>query len=121
VVGIVAAYALFVQSVLIGILGAGLAAHAADGNAAPGYELCLSHTTDTAQAPADSPAEHSNCTAHCLLGVAGSLKAALVPPELSLGRIGVAVSAIRWETRDWQIPRGLHNPVARQRGPPLAA
>src|SRR5437763_1624042 len=96
VVGIVAVYALVVQSLLIGILGATVAARAAGGDALPGYELCLAHTADTANTP-DGPAEHSNCTEHCLLGVAGGQKAVLAPANVSLGRIGVTAGAVPWE------------------------
>jgi len=120
VVGIVAAYALVFQSLLIGILGATLAARAAGGDALPAYELCLSHDADTANAPGN-PAEHSNCTEHCLLCVAGGQKAVFAPANVSLGRIGVTASAVRWEAYDRRNPPGVHNPVARQRGPPLAA
>jgi hypothetical protein len=120
VVGIVAAYALVVQSLLIGILGATLAARAAGADALPGYELCLSHDAGTANSP-DNPAEHSNCTAHCLLCIAGGQKVVLAPANVPLGRIGVAVISIRWEAYDWRNPPAFCNPVARQRGPPLAA
>ena len=120
VVGIVAACALVVQSLLIGILGATLAARAAGSDVLPGYELCLSHDADTANAPGN-PAEHSNCTEHCLLCVAGGQKVLLAPASVSLGRIGIAAGAVRWEAYDWRNPPGVHNPVARQRGPPFAA
>lgn len=121
VIAIVAAYALIIQSLLIGILGASIAARAAGGDSLPGFELCLSHGADTANSPADAPERHSDCTAHCLLCVAGGLKVALAPASVSLGPVHGAAVAIRWEARDWQTLPAFHDPVARPRGPPLAA
>jgi hypothetical protein len=121
VVAIVAAYALVIQSLLAGILGTTVAARAATGEALPGYTLCLTHSEDSAPAPSDNPVEHSSCMAYCLACASGSAALMPTPTAAPFGPVEFAGHAILWAARDWRIPSPLPNPVARPRGPPLAA
>jgi hypothetical protein len=121
VVAIVAAYALVIQSLLVGILGTTVAARAATGEIVPGYALCLTHNEDTAPAPSDNPVEHSSCMAHCLAWVSGSAALMPAPAAAPSGPVDFAGYAILWAARDWLVPSPVSNPVARPRGPPLAA
>jgi len=117
----VAAYALIVESLLVGILGATVVARAASEGAPSGFELCLSHNEDTAPAPSDIPIEHSSCLAHCLASVAGGQTPMLTPAAVPLIQVDCAGSAISWVAHDWQIPSRDWSLVSRPRGPPLAA
>jgi hypothetical protein len=121
VVALVAAYALVIQSLLAGILGTTVAARAAIGEALPGYTLCLTHNEDGTPAPSDNPAEHSDCMAHCLACASGGAALMPAPAAAPSGPVEFAGHAIAWAARDWRIPSPLPNPVARPRGPPLAA
>jgi hypothetical protein len=58
-IGWIAAYAFVLHAVLAAALGAQLAA-----NAAPGFELCLSHP-DGVPAPAQGQHQHDQCALHC--------------------------------------------------------
>jgi hypothetical protein len=120
-VAIVAAYALVIQGLLAGILGATVTARAASGEAMPGYTLCLTHNEDGTPAPSDNPVEHSSCMAHCLAWVSGGQTLVPAPAAAPSGEVEFAGHAILWAARDWRIPSPIPNPVTRPRGPPRAA
>lgn len=120
-IAIVAAYALVIQSLLAGILGATVAVRAATGEALPGYTLCLTHNEDGTPAPSDNPVEHSDCMAHCLAWVSGGQALLPAPAAAPFGPVEFAGHAILWAARDWRIPSPIPNPIARPRGPPRAA
>jgi hypothetical protein len=121
VVALVAAYALVIQGLLVGILGTTAAARATTGEALPGYALCLTHNEDGTPAPSDNPVEHSDCMAHCLAWVSGGDALMPAPAAAPSGPVDFAGHTIVWAARDWRIPSPLQNPLARPRGPPLAA
>jgi hypothetical protein len=121
VVALVAAYALVIQSLLAGVLGTTAAARATTGEALPGYTLCLTHNEDGAPVPSDNPVEHSSCMAHCLAWVSGSAALMPAPTATPFGLVEFPGDAILWVARDWRIPSPILNPIARPRGPPLAA
>jgi hypothetical protein len=120
-VALIAVYALVIQSLLAGILGTTAAARAATGEVLPGFALCLTHNEDGAPAPSDDPADRSDCMAHCLAWVCGSVALMPAPAATPFGVVEFAGDAIAWVARDWRIPSPLPNPVARPRGPPRAA
>jgi hypothetical protein len=121
VVALVAAYALVIQSLLAGVLGTTAAARATTGEALPGYTLCLTHNEDGAPAPSDNPVEHSSCMTHCLAWVSGGQALMPTPAAAPFGQVEFPGDAILWVARDWRIPSPILNPIARPRGPPLAA
>jgi hypothetical protein len=78
-IGWLAAYALVLHAILAGAAGVQIAA-----NAAPGFELCLSHPDGTS-APAQGQHEHDQCALHCaafvgFAALAVALIAALIFP-----------------------------------------
>jgi hypothetical protein len=121
VVALVAAYALVIQSLLSGTLGATTAARATTGEALPEYALCLTHNEDGGPAPSDNPVEHSSCMAHCLARVSGSAALMPAPTATPFGLVEFPGDTILWVARDWRIPSPIQNPVGRPRGPPLTA
>jgi hypothetical protein len=120
VIAILAAYALIIESLLVGMVGATVAARAASGTAPPGHELCLRQADDTAPVPSDIPVDHSSCTAHCLACVAGGHAFALVLRTVSLDQLSIAADAVQWAAPDGPVSWPVRNLNARPRGPPLA-
>lgn len=116
---LVAAYALVLQTLLLGMVGATQAARAADGTA--DSIICLTHEGLATPAPSNVPDAHTGCGEHCVL-CAGGLHAVTLPLlGASLGLVSVTGEAVRWHRPDWLAPAPSDNPVAQPRGPPLAA
>jgi hypothetical protein len=121
VVALVAAYALVLQALLLGVVVASQAARAADGTA--DRIICLTHEGVAAPAPSDpsdGPNQHSDCAANCLLCAEGIHAVALAPPGNSLSPVS-AGETLRWHRPEWLVSALFDNPVAQPRGPPLAA
>jgi hypothetical protein len=115
---LVAIYALMLQTLLLGVMGASQAARAAGG--AADAVICLTHE-GVAPAPSNAPDEHFSCAAHCIL-CAGGVHAAAVPPlGISLDLVSAAGEVVRWHRPDWLVSAPFDNPVSQPRGPPLAA
>lgn len=116
---LVAAYALVLQTLLLGMAGAAQAARAVDGTA--DSIICLTHDGLATPAPSNVPDAHTGCGEHCVL-CAGGLHAVGLPPlGASLGRVIATGEAVRWHRPDWLAPAPSVDPVAHPRGPPLAA
>jgi hypothetical protein len=120
VLALVAAYALVLQMLLLGAVGATQAAHAAGGTVADTI-ICLTHEGLATPAPSDAPDEHSGCATHCVLCAGGLHAAALPPLGASLGLVSATGEVVRWHRPDWLVSGPFHNSVAQPRGPPLAA
>ncbi len=114
-IGIVVAYAVAAQSLLIAIGGFQLVAPA-DNTVA--FELCI-HDAQGAPAPAGVPA-HRGCS-HCIFCFAGSHHAVIGSPPVLFQRVDVAiVDGVRRVAA--QIPPRLTaHSIASPRGPPLRA
>jgi hypothetical protein len=88
VLGLLVAYAVAAQSLLIAAGGFALPAHA-DANA-PAFELCLHGAHDVPSAPADHSG-HSGCT-HCIFCFAGAHHAVIVFPTAAFHRAVVVIT-----------------------------
>jgi hypothetical protein len=115
VIGIVVAYAVAAQSLLIAIGGFQPISPA---SGAPAFELCV-HDAQGAPAPADIPS-HPGCS-HCIFCFAGSQHAVIGSPPAVFERVNVAViDGVRLVAA--QIPPRLSaHSIANPRGPPLRA
>jgi len=114
-IGIVVAYAVAAQSLLIAIGGFQSIAHA-DG--APAFELCV-HDAQDAPAPAGIPS-HPGCS-HCILCFAGSHHGVIGSAPVLLARVNVSiVDGVRLAAA--QVPPRLPaHAIASPRGPPQMA
>ena len=117
-IGWAAAYALVLNVVFAGLLGAQLAAQA-DG--APGFELCLTSIADGSDPSVPLPPDHAIGKLHCLLCTTGGSVAALPAPFVSILPTGFGAKLARAFAADGNsrdVPDYLSPPV---RGPPLTA
>lgn len=113
----VAAYALVLHSVLVGI--AGVPALAAGSDLAAGFELCQ-HSLDPADAGRGAPARHGSGDAHCKFCTAGgpSFVAPKVP-SVSYAVIGTAKPLTPARAND--VPSSPETFCEQPRGPPYRA
>ena len=117
IIGWAAAYALVLNVVLAGLLGAQFAVHA-DG--APGFELCLTSSAGGSD-PSAPPPDHGIGKLHCLLRTAGGSVAALPAPSVSIvpAVVGNEIALLTADDGNRrEDPDHLSPPV---RGPPLTA
>jgi hypothetical protein len=116
-IGIVVAYAVAAQSLLIALGGFSLPANVGDD--APAFELCLHDAQDVPELPAGNP-DHTTCT-HCILCFAGSHHAAIGAAPVAFHRVHVeTMDAPRVAVRQ-HLPRLPAYSIASPRGPPLDA
>jgi hypothetical protein len=118
--GVILAYAVAAQSLLIAVGGFSFPVHAGEG--APAFELCLHDTQqdarDTPELPASNP-DHSGCT-HCIFCLAGSHHAVIGAAPLVFRAHVETVDAPRVAGRQ-RLPRLPAHSIASPRGPPLDA
>jgi hypothetical protein len=109
-IGWIAAYAFVLHAVLAAALGVQIAA-----NAAPGFELCLSHPDNTT-APAQGEHQHDQCALHCaaIVGFA-ALALALIAFTFPLRPIAYA------RRRSFSPGTGFLRRAGLSRAPPLPA
>jgi hypothetical protein len=119
VVGLVAAYAIAIQGILIGFSGAQLAATPYD-HATAGFELCLNGIQDDSGSPA-TPAVPQHLD-HCIFCFAGVYHCALDAASQSYAGYGSfghgSVLAIATRSRPSDTSEYS---IARPRGPPISA
>ena len=116
-IGVVVAYAVAAQSLLIALGGFSLPANVGDD--APAFELCLHDAQDAPELPAGNP-DHTGCT-HCIFCFAGSHHAAIGAAPVAFRRVHVeTVDAPRVADRQ-HLPRLPAYSIASPRGPPLDA
>jgi hypothetical protein len=116
-VGIVVAYAVAAQSLLIALGGFSLPAQTNDGASA--FELCIHDSRGTAEIPAGTP-DSVGCT-HCIFCFAGAHQAvAGNAPEIA-HRVVVAVIDATRPLVDLGPSRLPFYAIAHPRGPPRAA
>jgi hypothetical protein len=119
-IGIVAAYSLFVQSLFAGLVGAQFDASAAAGNGLPGFEICLTGI-DGAPSTQGQPTGHSDGSSHCVLCVAGTHHV-YAPPAVSAPAIlAAAAGSVISPFDGWRVWAFPPYSSARPRGPPLSA
>jgi hypothetical protein len=116
VVGLVAAYALALQGILIGFSGAQLAATPYD-HAASGFELCLNGSQDGSGSPAIP--QHLDHCLFCFAGVHHCALDAATQSYVGYGSFGQG-SALAGATRSRPSDSSKYS-IARPRGPPISA
>jgi hypothetical protein len=115
--GVLVAYAIAVQGLVIALNGFALPAQVKTGPSA--FELCVHDGHDGSELPAN-PDHQGSCT-NCILCSAGSHLAAIGPPSALCYRAffkGVEVPSVKVNER---LPRSLAYLTASPRGPPLDA
>jgi hypothetical protein len=119
--GVVVAYAVAAQSLLIAIGGFALPAQANDG--APAVELCLHDAKldakDTPQVPAGN-ADHALCT-HCIFCFAGPHQAVVGASAAVVHRVDIEIPAAPWLADESPRPSAPAHSIASPRGPPFVA
>jgi hypothetical protein len=114
-IGVVVAYAVAMQSLLIALGGFALAAPVND--ASPAFELCL-HSNEAAPAlPADAPS-HAPCS-HCIFCFAGANHAVI---GLSTALVHIAyfeIVEVSSTANKYRPPCVADHSIASPRGPPL--
>jgi hypothetical protein len=115
-IGIVVAYAVAAQSLLI-VLG-GFSSLAQADTAAPAFEICH-HEGGVPGLPANVP-DHPGCN-HCIFCFAGSHHALMGSPPALFTRLDVAVIEIAVAVDKHHLPRLSAHSIASPRGPPLQA
>jgi hypothetical protein len=114
-IGVVVAYAVAAQSLLIPLGGFALPAEAHEN--APTFELCLHDTQEAPALPARNPGQ-SGCT-HCIFCFAGSHHALVGSPPVLAHRVDVEfIDAPRVATKR-HLPDLPPYSIASPRGPPL--
>jgi hypothetical protein len=120
-IGVIVAYAVATQSLLLAIGGFALPAQANDG--APAVELCLHDTqldtNDAGQLPAGN-ADHAPCT-HCMFCFAGSHQAVIGWSEAIVHRVDVEIVIASVVADKAAPPRAPPHSIASPRGPPFNA
>ena len=116
-IGVVVAYAVAAQSLLIALGGFGLPARADAG--APAFELCLHDGQGAPDLPTGVPS-HPGCS-HCIFCFAGSHQVLLAPPPILFQRVDVTRVAVPWVADKDSLPRLAAYSIASPRGPPLRA
>jgi hypothetical protein len=106
---IIAAYALVMQALLGGVLSAKAAS-------VDPFAICVSVEDG---APADHTT-HAPQHDHCVL-CSVAVHAAPAPQGVALDATRAKAGALIWRAPDWLAPVPFRNPIARPRGPPLAA
>jgi len=113
--GIVVAYAVAAQSLLVALGGFALAAPADTG--APAFELCL-HDGQAGPGSSDGVPNHPGCT-HCVFCFAGSHHALAAAPPALFHRVNVEIVDIPWVSDQHALPHPSDYSIASPRGPPL--
>lgn len=122
-IGLLVAYAVAAQGLLIAVGGFASLAHA-DQNT-PAFALCLHDTQAGAQATPNLPGEnpghgHAGCT-HCIFCFAGAHHALIGSAPVLFHRVGVAIAAVAWAADKHCLPRLIAYSIASARAPPLPA
>jgi hypothetical protein len=116
-IGVVVAYAVAAQSLLIVLGGFPVTAQANEG--APAFELCLHDGQAAPALPGGNPG-HSSCT-HCIFCFAGSHYAVVGAPPFAFHRVYIEMVEAQWAADKHPLPRLPAHSIASPRGPPLFA
>jgi hypothetical protein len=117
VLGLLLAYAVAAQSLLIAIGGFTLPAQA-EGNA-PAFELCLHDAQDAPNIPADHSG-HSGCT-HCIFCFAGAHHALIGSPPVVFHRAAIVIARTDRSADKHSLPHLSAYSIANPRAPPPRA
>jgi hypothetical protein len=114
-IGVVVAYAIAAQSLLIVVAGFSPLAQANENS--PGFQLCVHDSQGVSELPADN-SDHTGCT-HCIFCFAGSQHAMIGAPVVGFQRVYVEVVDTSWVADRHTIHRLPAHSIANPRGPPL--
>jgi hypothetical protein len=114
-IGVVVAYAVAAQSLLIVLGGFSLPARA--DAASPAFELCLHDRQNVPDLPAGIPG-HPGCT-HCVFCFAGAHQAVIGSPPALFARVDVKIIDAPAVADRPGLPRLSAYSIASPRGPPL--
>ena len=116
-IGVLVAYAVAAQTLLVALGGFSLPAHAAD--TGPAFEICLHDGQSAPDLPASNP-DHAACT-HCIFCFAGSHHAVVEAPPGVFYRVHVEIIEAPWAADRRVAPLLAAHSIASPRGPPLGA
>jgi hypothetical protein len=120
-IGVIVAYAVAAQSLLIALGGLSLPAQVHDSQS--GFELCLHDTqqagTDAEQLPASNP-DQSGCT-HCIFCFAGAHHAVVGASTSLFHRVDFVIPVVVPVGGESSRPDTPSHSIASPRGPPLGA
>lgn len=116
-VGVVAAYAVAAQSLLIALGGFTLSANAGAG--VPAFELCQHDVQDVPELPVGD-SKHPQCT-HCIFCFGASHHGVVAARPVIFERIDLATIDAPWPGDNHNLPGLRAHAIASPRGPPLAA
>jgi hypothetical protein len=116
-IGVVVAYAVAAQSLLIALGGFSLPTHA--DAATPGFELCLHDSQSAPALPAEAPA-HPGCS-HCIFCFTGAHPALIGEPPVLFARVDVKIIDAPAVADRPGPPLLSAYTIASPRGPPLRA
>jgi hypothetical protein len=120
-IGVVVAYAVAAQSLLIAVGGFALPVPASDG--APAVELCLHDTQQDARDVPNHPAgnpDHAPCT-HCLFCFAGPHHAVIGESAVVFHRVDIVILLAPPPADESSRPSTPAYSIPNPRGPPLVA
>jgi hypothetical protein len=117
-IAVAVCYSFFIQSFLVGLVGAQLVTSATD-SGLPGFELCLNSDHGAPLSRGDVPDRHA--VEHCMLCF-GGVNVSLAPPLQSPFQHVSFEAGRAWHVADdWCQPQSARYSIARPRGPPHSA
>jgi hypothetical protein len=113
------AYALVLQTILVGIASASLSVADQGNDGAAGFELCL-HNVDDVGTPDELPNGHSEDDPHCIYCILAALQFLGAPIPSLLTFAFVSSFKLHLPIADWRDAVSAEYRSQRPRGPPLA-
>jgi hypothetical protein len=116
-IGVVVAYAVAAQSLLIALGGFALSANASDG--APGFELCQHDVQNVPELPVGG-SKRPQCT-HCIFCFGASHHGVVAARSIIFERLDLETIDASWPGDNRNLPGLRAHAIASPRGPPSAA
>jgi hypothetical protein len=117
-IAIAVIYSFFIQSLLVGLVGAQIIASATDGGM-PGFELCLNSDHGAALPPGNPADRHA--VDHCMLCFGDANVSIAPPPQSPFQHVSFEAGRAWHMAADWRQPQSPRYSTARPRGPPSDA
>jgi hypothetical protein len=117
----VIAFALVIQSVLLGLSGISLALADRPDDGLAGFELCVHNADGGVPSSTDTPIGHSDPGAHCKFCALAGLQLFAAPHPSLLPFALSDSSGVVWPAANWRDELSAQYPSQLPRGPPLAA
>jgi hypothetical protein len=113
-----AAYAIVVQSLLVGLLGAHVAASGLAKDALPAFEICRNGPDSAAETADEAPQDHGSA-GHCHLCVVACHYTLAAPVVSTIAILIAASDGVFRLSEQWQSRAFPRHSRANPRGPPL--